>query len=346
MEGDDGVRIGRVGFRDGTDEQLAALHAVEVPVEVERSTNRMPRQLDAYAAFARNLPSAFDDHSWLASEPDGTPVAVGYCWSHADGDPRAMTCDVLVRHDRRRRGLGTRLVAAIVEQTAAEGRSLLTWSTTDAVPAAEAFSRGVGGRPARVNRESELAVDDVDDGLLARWVAAERARERGYSLELVVGPFPEHLRGDAVRFHHVMQTAPQDELEVGEVHVDDRFVAELDRALVESGRTRWMLLVRSRDGTCVGGTELAFAGDQPDVAFQQNTGIDPAHRGLGLAKWAKAAMLERLRAERPDVRTVRTGNAFSNAPMLAVNDALGFRVVRTSTDWQADVAEVRQALRR
>jgi hypothetical protein len=41
---------------------------------------------------------------------------------------------------------------------------------------------------------------------------------------------------------------------------------------------------------------------------------------------------------------VRTSNAFSNAPMLAINDRLGFRIVNTCTDWQAEVANVRRAL--
>jgi hypothetical protein len=32
--------------------------------------------------------------------------------------------------------------------------------------------------------------------------------------------------------------------------------------------------------------------------------------------------------------------------MLAINDALGFEVINTSRDWQADVAQVHQALNR
>ena len=55
-------------------------------------------------------------------------------------------------------------------------------------------------------------------------------------------------------------------------------------------------------------------------------------------------MLQRLRAERPQARVVRTDNAVSNASMLAINDALGFSVTRTRTEWQADVGAVRQAL--
>jgi hypothetical protein len=55
-------------------------------------------------------------------------------------------------------------------------------------------------------------------------------------------------------------------------------------------------------------------------------------------------MLERIRDERPEVRRVRTGNAFSNAPMLAINDALGFMVVSTRTEWQAEVDDVLRTL--
>jgi GNAT superfamily N-acetyltransferase len=339
------LRVRRVGFRAGTDEELQALHAVEAPIEIERGSNRMPRSLDSYMTFARNLPSQFSDHSWLVETSDGTPVAVGYCWSHAAGDERVMECDVLVRRDRRREGIGSRLVALICEETARVGRSLLTWSTFDAVPAGDAFSRRLGAHIGRVNRTSELALADVDWTMVERWTSAERAHELGYSLEMIVGAFPEHVRADAATFHHIMQTAPRDDLDVADLHIDIQFIAELDRALIDSGRSRWTMFVRDVAGACVGGTEVTFEPDDPSTVFQQNTGMDPAHRSLGLAKWVKAVMLERIRDERPEVRVVRTGNAFSNAPMLAINDALGFEVVSTSTEWQAELDDLRRATR-
>jgi mycothiol synthase len=267
-------------------------------------------------------------------------VASCFCWSNAAGDGRVMECDVLVRRDHRRQGIGARLLAAICEETVKEGRSVLTWSTFDAVPAGDAFARRVGARPGRVNRTSESVLADVDWTMVESWAQAERARDLGYRLEMVDGVFPEHLRADAATFHHIMQTAPREELDVGDVLIDAAFVAELDRALVEAGRTRWTAFVRDAAETCVGGTEVTFEPWDPDVVLQQNTGIDPAHRGLGLAKWAKAAMLRRIRAERPDAARVRTDNAFSNAPMLAINDALGFKVISTRTEWQADVTDI------
>ena len=337
-------RLRRVGFRAGTEKELTALHAVEAPIEAERRPDRVPQPVESYIAFARKLPSHFHDHAWLVEHRDGTPVASGFCWSNSAGDPRVMECDLLVRRDCRRERIGSRLLAAICDVTVNEGQSLLTWSTFDAVPAGDAFSRRVGAHVARVNRTSELELAAVDWTMIADWARADRARHLGYALEVVDGVFPEHLRADAATLHHIMQTAPRDDLDVGDVIIDAGFVAELDRALVEAGRTRWTALVRDRTGVCVGGTEVTFEPWEPGTVLQQNTGIDPAHRRLGLAKWAKAAILERMRQERPEVGRVRTGNAFSNAPMLAINDVLGFTVISTRTEWQANVDDARRAL--
>lgn len=223
---------------------------------------------------------------------------------------------------------------------------MLTWSTFDGVPAGDAFARRLGSRVARVNRTSELRLADVDWEMVNTWAQAGRERARRYRLEMVDGVFPDHLRADAAAFHHIMQTP----LATISTSVTSRSTlttsAELDRALIEAGRERWTCFVRDPHGNCVGGTEVTFEPWEPSTGLQQNTGIDPAHRGLGLAKWAKAAMLDRIRRDRPDAERVQTGNAFSNAPMLAINDALGFRVINTRSEWQADVAQVRQALNR
>ncbi len=53
----------------------------------------------------------------------------------------------------------------------------------------------------------------------------------------------------------------------------------------------------------------------------------PAHRGHRLGLRMKLAMLAWLRDERPDVESADTWNASGNAPMIAINDALGCRLV-------------------
>ena len=67
---------------------------------------------------------------------------------------------------------------------------------------------------------------------------------------------------------------------------------------------------------------------------QQFTGVLPSARGRGLGKWIKAAMLTHIRDVYPDVRWVSTGNAGSNAPMLAINKKLGFKQFRVGSEYQ------------
>ena len=333
-----GISIRRVGFRTGTDDELSALWAVEAPIETERRPDVAPQPLASYIAFARSLPSRFHDHTWVVTTADDEPVASGACWWNSAGDERVMECDVLVRRDHRRQRIGWQVLHTITATTLEARRSILTWSTFDAVPGGEAFSRAVGAVPARVNRTSELRIDEVDWDLVAAWIDESQGRRDGYVLDVVDGAFPPSKRADAARFHHIMQTMPREGLDIGDVLITEADVAEQDRAHDDAHRERWTILVRDPNGVCVGGTEMHLEPWEPATAQQQNTGIDPAHRGLGLAKWAKAAMLQRLRLERPDVRRVRTGNAFSNAPMLAINDRLGFEVISVRTEWQADTA--------
>ncbi len=59
------------------------------------------------------------------------------------------------------------------------------------------------------------------------------------------------------------------------------------------------------------------------------------YRGRGLGKWSKAAMLLRVRKELPQVKTVITGNATTNATMVSINKRLGFK-----PHWEGIVAQI------
>ena len=227
-------QIQRVGFRHGTDDELAALHAIESRVEAERRPDLTPKPLDSYRAFARTISPQFDDHAWLAIAPDATPAASAFCWSNDAGDPTVMECDIMVRNEYRRLGIGTRLIAAICDETAANNRVLLTWSTCDAAPSGESFSRWLSADVGRVNRTSELTLDTVDWRMISRWTDAKKARLHGYSIDFVEGAIPADMLDDAVRFHHIMQTAPQDDLAFGDATLDAGDIDALDQSLIQA----------------------------------------------------------------------------------------------------------------
>jgi GNAT superfamily N-acetyltransferase len=77
-----------------------------------------------------------------------------------------------------------------------------------------------------------------------------------------------------------------------------------------------------------------------------DTAVSREYQNRGLGRWLKAAMLQKLITERPNVKRVRTGNAHSNAPMLRINNELGFKPLRTEHMWQVEADTVGSYLQR
>ena len=147
--------------------------------------------------------------------------------------------------------------------------------------------------------------------------------------------YPEaDLRAVAELFN-VMNTAPRDELEQEDEQTTPKELREGEAYDLARGVKRWVLYVRHKpSGRLAGFTETYWYPEDPENLEQDDTGVLPEYRGNGLGKWLKAAMIQKVLAERPSVKRIRTGNANSNAPMLAINHKLGFKVYRSETVWQ------------
>ena len=72
------------------------------------------------------------------------------------------------------------------------------------------------------------------------------------------------------------------------------------------------------------------------------TAVDPKHQGRDIGKCLKATMVERILAELPKARFIRTENAGTNAPMLGINVKMGFAPAWQETIWQMPLAAARR----
>ena len=241
----------------------------------------------------------------------------------------------------RRRGIGRALLTAVAVRAQAEGRRVLSGFSWDIVAAGELFARSVGAVDRQVIRRSDLDLRTIDRDLVARWLDVSGEVRDRYELWPVVGAYPKDQYGAIAEVEAVMNTMPHDDLDVEDVVMDADWVAQREEGEAQTPGQRWTIFVRERvTQRLVGYTQVFFYDDWPGHVEQGNTGVHPDHRGHGLGRWLKAAMIERIFRDSPESFRIRTNNAFSNAPMLAINNELGFAVTAKQTVWEADLDEL------
>ncbi len=90
-------------------------------------------------------------------------------------------------------------------------------------------------------------------------------------------------------------------------------------------------------GRLVAFTTIGVAAAQPEIAQQWNTLVLREHRGHRLGLLLKLVNLDRVRSACSGVRVVHTWNAASNAPMIDINERMGFEPRLLWGEWQLDL---------
>ncbi|WP_305787556.1 GNAT family N-acetyltransferase [Symbioplanes lichenis] len=263
---------------------------------------------------------------FLARLDDGTPA--GYLEAAFPESGSAVNLHLAVHPGRRRRGVGRALYALAVERARALGRKHLIAAAVDRLPDGPAFAAAMGAAPGLPEIRSRLNVADA--------VAAPPVAE-GYRLVQWTDHAPgEYVDDVAYLDSRLLADAPTGDLAWEPEQVDAARIRESEQAIIQRNRTAFHTgAVHEESDRLVAWTFLMCPDDVRWQAWQQITLVDPPHRGHGLGLAVKAANLAYTRAARPELRAIDTFNAAENAPMLAVNEALGYRRCETWVQWQA-----------
>jgi GNAT superfamily N-acetyltransferase len=244
------------------------------------------------------------------------------------------TVDVQVAPVYRQQGIGRAMLSEAIRQARSLGRDRLVLEVTGA--AGEAFAAAHGARRALADTQRRLHLTTELDAQLDDLLADAVAHADGYSLLQWMGPTPdEHLSGVAALESRMTTDAPMDDLQWDqEVFDADRMRARDAVMLARLNRPYTTAVRHDASGEVVGTTMLTVADGVDDAAGQWQTIVAPAHRGHRLGMLLKIANLRFLQQHEPAVTRVDTWNADSNAPMLRVNVAMGFRPVRQWAEWE------------
>jgi GNAT superfamily N-acetyltransferase len=295
-----------------------------------------PRAATEHVVLGRQLiaPGGSRDGTHRAAVVDGAVVGALRLLLPLLDNPTVAFVDIAVHPAHRRHGIGSALLAEGALLAAARGRRQLIGEVDEPEPGTpgRGFALRHGWTCDLHETRRDLLVPPDEGRLAVVETDAERA-SAGYDLVTWRDRTPEALIDDRALLEQRMTTdAPHGDLPVEEERWGAERVREYEESHVARGRTV-LSAGAVHEGRLVGFTDLQVPLAQPERAHQAGTLVLREHRGHRLGARMKAAVLRELAATLPAVRRISTYNSEGNVPMVAVNEALGFRPAGHLSTW-------------
>jgi GNAT superfamily N-acetyltransferase len=325
------LEVHRFGADDAHD-AAAALRLLN-DVAAADSPWEHPWLPDRFSTMVRSGWDGEPPAAYLATA-HGEPVGYALLFTSERDNTHLAWLWMAIAPDRRRRGHGSRLFELMVQETRAAGRTSIGvdgWESDRAI--AFAARHGLERRSQAVQRRQHLA--ELDLGLVEKLYDESARAAQDYELVRVVGRTPPELVDGMVTLVAAINDAPTDDLDIeDEVYTPERLAAYEDAQTADGDRLLRLVARHRASGEPAGHTVVCVEARRPEVAHQHDTAVARAHRGHRLGMLLKAGMVLWLTESEPQVRTVDTWNAESNEHMIAVNEALGYRVMGRELQFQ------------
>lgn len=269
--------------------------------------------------------------------------AVAWCGLSLQQDDNLDVAQVEldVHPDHRGRGIGQKVLQQLTRELRSAGRTRFLFEVAMGGPG-ERFLRAAGAILVVADTVRRLVISNVDAADHDAMLDEARLASSDYDLVTWIGATPEHLLEDTAVLHARMSTdQPLDDLSWEPEAYDAARVVARDRMMAAHGMRVYAAAVQERaSGTVVGFTTLVIYSDVPGFGDQWETIVLPEHRGHRLGALLKVANLRQAVKHEPGLEAVHTWNADSNAPMLAVNLAMGFTPLREWGQWELTTTRV------
>lgn len=259
------------------------------------------------------LPPGMVRQRWVAEEA-GRLVGFSSALRAASRKPGWFGLRVSVDPSARRRGIGSALYAVCLSFVESQGATELRMLSRDEDADSERFVRNRGFQLRQRAFESRLDPSEFDSSVHR---AADLASAGITLIPFSATKMDEEARDKLFRLHsETSQDVPGAEV-FGEPNFDDFRHMFLDAPSFDPGG----VILAVKDGEWLG---MSSVGPMPGGHwFNTMTGVRREARGQGLGYAMKLAAIAYAKSR--GVTDLRTDNDSTNAPMLAINEKLGYR---------------------
>lgn len=247
--------------------------------------------------------------------------------------------DIFVMPDYRRRGIASQLLELVASEIQKDSRTTLeAWISTSA---GDSFMIAMQAKATLQMKTNRLYLSGVDWAMVEQWAQEGQARNPDTKLILTDKLPEDHLmQGYADLLMHIFGQMPKEDSSV----FPENVTIESTRDFFEESRKQNYLSTTAftlePNGVLTAMTEVNYQSELPHIIHQGLTGVHLDAQGRGLGKWLKAVMLLEVRKHYSDAQFIDTSNANVNAPMLHINEKLGFKFHKQETTYKLHVADI------
>ena len=340
------IEIKSIDFRNATKEEWTMYHDFRRKMEAEEYPGDPILDDEKEEVL---MPSIYDDFEVFAHyvTPRDKPnhmIGMLRCRYVSEGAPSYPGNEHIMRNllyvlkDYRNQGIGLSLLKLATKYSEKHGKSLMMTGTSQE-DGRKALKK-LGAKEALSMRESRADLNDVDWKMIEGWAKEGPTRSPDCKLEFFT-KIPDEILEDYCKVYtEISNQAPLEELEIGDTVYTSEFWRKQEQKLEETGITWLSAIVRDKNGNIAGLTDVYYEPAHAPLIYTGFTGVQENYRGSGKGKWLKGAMFLRIREEYPDVKIVVTTNATTNAPMLAINEQLGFKIHKERYSCQIETKNV------
>lgn len=284
----------------------------------------------------------YDVYRWIvfANEKKERIIGTGLLWHENSQSPGYEEVKdftmffITVDSNYRRKGLGSKLLEILTLKTIELNKKIMRLQTTN-VSGME-FCKKIKGVVVAERAQNRLYIDEINWKMMDSWREEGKKKAFGVTLETFEEVPEKDLEEYCKLYTDVFNIAPAEDIPGKFICTPER--RRIDEQDVKDKKYSWITIVsREQTGELSGLTEIYYHHSNPEEVEQELTGVKTGKQKRGIGKWLKAEMLFLIKDNFPDAKYISTGNNDRNAPMLSINNRMGFKRYKTELIFEIEI---------